>query len=98
MKKDFIETAGSRKARVNLARVDATTEEEIEAQAIEDGEEVLEWTPEMTRRVKIFQPQKKQAITVRLEPQIIAALKAEGPGYQTRMNAILKDWLLNRQP
>lgn len=96
MKKNFIETAGSRKARVDLARVDATTEAEIEAQALEDGEEVLEWTPKMTRMVKMFEPKRKQPITVRLDPDIIEALKAEGPGYQSRINSILRAYLSAR--
>ena len=33
----------------------------------------------------------KEAISVRLDPDIVAWLKSEGAGYQTRMNAMLRE-------
>lgn len=39
---------------------------------------------------------KKERITVRIDKDVIVWLKSSGPGYQTRMNAILRaameDW------
>ncbi len=35
---------------------------------------------------------KKVAVTIRLDPEIVAALRAEGPGWQTRLNAWLAQW------
>lgn len=35
----------------------------------------------------------KQPVKLRLDSEIIAAFRAEGPGWQTRMNDALKDWL-----
>ena len=35
----------------------------------------------------------KQALTVRYDTEVIEAFKATGKGWQTRMNAALKDWL-----
>ncbi|MFT4249090.1 MAG: BrnA antitoxin family protein [Pseudomonas sp.] len=35
----------------------------------------------------------KQSVTVRYDPEIIAAFKARGPGWQSRMNDALRDWL-----
>ena len=40
----------------------------------------------------------KQAITVRYDADVITAFKASGKGWQTRMNAALKDWLKNHSP
>jgi uncharacterized protein (DUF4415 family) len=40
----------------------------------------------------------KQAITVRYDADVIAAFKAGGKGWQTRMNAALKDWLKDHSP
>lgn len=37
--------------------------------------------------------QAKQAVTVRYSPDVLAAFRAAGPGWQTRMNDALKDWL-----
>lgn len=41
-------------------------------------------------------PQKaptKQATTIRLSPDVMAAFKATGTGWQTRIDNALKDWL-----
>lgn len=40
----------------------------------------------------------KQQVAIRLDPDIIEAFKAGGPGWQTRMNAALKEWLSARPP
>ena len=41
---------------------------------------------------------KKLALTVRYDSEVIEAFKATGKGWQTRMNAALKDWLKNHSP
>jgi uncharacterized protein (DUF4415 family) len=35
----------------------------------------------------------KDRITIRLSPDVTAAFRASGDGWQTRMDAALKDWL-----
>ena len=35
----------------------------------------------------------KQATTIRLSPDVMAASKATGAGWQTRIDAALEDWL-----
>lgn len=35
----------------------------------------------------------KESTTIRLDRDILAAFRAGGPGWQTRMNAALRDWL-----
>lgn len=35
----------------------------------------------------------KLALTVRYDADVVAAFRATGPGWQTRMNAALRDWL-----
>jgi uncharacterized protein (DUF4415 family) len=39
----------------------------------------------------------KEAVAIRLDAQVLAAFRAEGPGWQTRMNTVLKDWLAAQQ-
>ena len=51
--------------------------------------------------VKPRGPQKaptKQATTIRLSPDVMAAFKATGAGWQTRVDAALKDWLRTHSP
>ena len=40
----------------------------------------------------------KLALTVRYDAEVVEAFKATGPGWQTRMNAALKDWLKSHSP
>ena len=40
----------------------------------------------------------RERITIRLEADVLAKFKASGPGWQTRMNAALADWLKTHTP
>jgi uncharacterized protein (DUF4415 family) len=40
----------------------------------------------------------KEQVAIRLDPEILAAFRAHGPGWQTRMNAALKEWLAGHPP
>jgi uncharacterized protein (DUF4415 family) len=71
---------------VDLVRVDATTAADIERHAREDDE--AEWTPEMLAKARVFRPT-KPAITMRLDPRVLAFFQREGRGYQSRINAAL---------
>lgn len=46
------------------------------------------------KRAQLYRPMKKQ-ITVRVDADVLAWLKSQGKGYQSRMNAILRDAMLN---
>ena len=39
----------------------------------------------------------KRQLTLRLDPEVIDGLRASGPGWQTRVNDLLKSWLA-REP
>lgn len=41
----------------------------------------------------IHLPKKKNAVTIRLETDIIDFFKAKGKGYQTKINAVLKSYV-----
>ncbi|MBU9348663.1 BrnA antitoxin family protein [Burkholderia multivorans] len=40
----------------------------------------------------------KTATTIRFDDEVIEAFRATGKGWQTRMNAALKDWLKTHSP
>ena len=50
-----------------------------------------------TKRGRPKSSRTKQALTVRYDAEVIAAFKATGAGWQTRMNDALKDWLITHQ-
>ena len=74
--------------QTDWARVDAMTEEELEASidSAEEGE--IDWST-----VQVGIPGPKQQLTVRLDRDVIEWFKAQGAGYQTRMNAVLRSYV-----
>jgi uncharacterized protein (DUF4415 family) len=49
------------------------------------GKRSADWT-----NLKVTWPQPKQAISLRIDQDILAWFRDRGPGYQTRMNAVLR--------
>jgi uncharacterized protein (DUF4415 family) len=40
----------------------------------------------------------KERITIRLSPEVVQAFRASGAGWQTRLDAALRDWLKTHSP
>ena len=40
----------------------------------------------------------KERITIRLSPEVVERFRASGDGWQTRVDAALKDWLQTHSP
>ena len=72
-----------------------------------------EWTDEMFERAVRFEqlpidlqtkllslkkPSLKERITIRLSPEVVTTFRATGNGWQTRIDAALKDWLKTHTP
>lgn len=74
--------------QTDFDRVRAMTEAELEASidAREEGE--FDW-----ETVQIGFPAPKRQLTVRFDGDVIDWFKAQGPGYQTRMNAVLRGYV-----
>jgi uncharacterized protein (DUF4415 family) len=47
-------------------------------------------------KAEIVEPATKQAISLRLDPEVLAFFKAQGKGYQTRINAVLRSYMLTQ--
>jgi uncharacterized protein (DUF4415 family) len=74
--------------RTDYAYLDALTEEELEASIDEEEEGEFDWS-----MVYIGLPPPKQQLTVRFDRDIVDWFKAQGAGYQTRMNAVLRSFV-----
>lgn len=74
----------------NWEKVDALTEEELEASIDVEEEGEIIWDTEYEG----FPPVAvKKQITLRLDPEIIDFFRGQGPGYQTRMNQVLRSYV-----
>ncbi|NMG40571.1 hypothetical protein GRZ55_15095 [Chelativorans sp. ZYF759] len=84
--------AKSTEGRTNLKRLADISDEEIEAQMRDDPDwqEIgdFDWS-----KAVVVQPIPKHAISIRLDGDIIDFFKAQGRGYQTRINAVLRHYM-----
>lgn len=63
--------------------------------------EVLPLDLQKTLGMRARGPQKtppKVSTTIRLSPEVVQAFRAGGDGWQTRIDAALKDWLRTHSP
>ncbi len=74
------------------ARVLAMTEEEIERNAAEDPDNPP-LTAEELAGLQLVRPEDriKVPVYIRLDPDVLEFFRSGGPGYQTRINAALRD-------
>lgn len=52
----------------------------------------------LVRRGRPRSAEPKVAVTVRYDVEVLRRFRATGPGWQTRMNDALKDWLRSHEP
>ena len=78
--------------RTNLDRLETITDAEIEAEmrGDPDWEEFrdIDWS----NAVAVY-PQPKQALSIRVDQDVLDFFKASGKGYQTRINAVLRHYM-----
>jgi uncharacterized protein (DUF4415 family) len=74
----------SRKQAKELAALAALPNEEID---LSEVPEVRDWSTAVVG--KFYRPIKK-SLTIRLDADVLAWLKAQGRGYQTRINRLLR--------
>ena len=75
-------------SRTDWAKLDALTEERLEAFIDYEEEGLPGWSA-----LQIGTPGPKQQLTVRVDRDIIDRFMAQGHGYQTRMNAVLRSYV-----
>ena len=82
----------SRKSRTNLARLRRRPDSSI----VRD-KDAPEWTPEMfakaVARKSLAAIPKKALLSLRVDTDVIDWFRAQGAGYQSRMNALLRAFM-----
>jgi uncharacterized protein (DUF4415 family) len=84
-------SATSKKSRTSWKGIDALKDHEI------DFSDTPELTPEMFARAAVRRGLKplprKEQLTLRLDSDVLRWYKEQGPGYQTRINALLRAYM-----
>jgi uncharacterized protein (DUF4415 family) len=78
--------------RTDWARVEAKTDEDIARDVGSDPDAEL-WTDEMFANAVWVEPRIKMPISIRVDPDVLEFFKANGPGYQSRINAVLRTFM-----
>jgi len=81
--------------RTNWKQVDALSDETI-ARAVADDPDAAPLEARGLRPTKRGRPPqavRKEAISIRLSPDVLAAFRATGKGWQTRIDHALREWL-----
>ena len=79
-------------SRSDWARVDAMTDADIEA-AMRDDPDWKDYIDFDWSNATIVYPVVKNAISIRLDQDVVDFFKATGKGYQTRINAVLRHYM-----
>jgi uncharacterized protein (DUF4415 family) len=81
--------------QTDYERLDAMTDEDI------DFSDIPEITPEMFARAvrrRNFKPvPRKKQLTLRVDSDVVDWYKKQGPGYQTRINSLLRAYMKEHQ-
>ena len=84
-----------RASETDWAAVDALTDEEIEAAVRGDPDAVpldFDWS-----KAVLVEPLKKQAISIRVDEDVLTFFKRGGAGYQRRMNEVLRHFVTEQR-
>lgn len=57
-----------------------------------DYSDIAELDDDFWKNAKLVEPEKKKQLTVRFDAEVVQWFKAQGKGYLTRMNAVLKSY------
>ncbi len=86
---DLEERRARGESRTDLARVRAKTAEELEREITSDPD--FSGVPEdWYKSAEAVMPTPKKLLSLRLDSDVVDWFKQQGPGYQTRINAVLR--------
>jgi uncharacterized protein (DUF4415 family) len=80
-----------RKSETDWEAVKRLTDEDIARAVAQDPDAVpldIDWS-----KAEVVFPPKKQAVSIRLDEDVLDYFRAQGPGYQTRINAVLRHYV-----
>ena len=83
-------------SQTDWERVKNMTEAEIEAAAASDVD-AQSTDSAFWANAEVVMPQRKRAISLRVDSDVLEWFKSHGRGYQTRMNAVLRAYMEAQQ-
>jgi uncharacterized protein (DUF4415 family) len=85
-----------RRGKTDWDKVEKLTDAEIEAAMAQDPEwadfKDIDWSEAV-----LVIPPKKKAISIRIDEDVLDFFRTQGSGYQRRMNAVLRSYVLQKR-
>ena len=78
------------RGRADLDRLRGMSEEQISETT---PPELADLPADFWDDAEVVEPQPKEAISLRVDADVLAWFRAEGPRYQSRMNAVLRSYM-----
>ncbi len=78
-----------RRGKTDLEKLRKLSDDEINASIADDPD----WNEEDWSEATVVIPPKKQAISIRVDEDILDFFKKHGAGYQRRINAVLRSYM-----
>ncbi|CUS32909.1 BrnA antitoxin family protein [Candidatus Nitrospira nitrificans] len=75
------------RSKTNWTRVDSLSDRDI------DYSDIPELDKNFFKSATLILPEPKTTVTIRLDQRVLEWFKAKGPGYQTRINALLRAYM-----
>ncbi len=75
------------RSKTNWTRVDSLSDRDI------DYSDTPELDKDFFKSATLVLPEPKTTVTIRLDQRVLEWFKAKGPGYQTRINALLRAYM-----
>lgn len=72
---------------------DELDDNQIERAVADDEDAAPIRDDDFWKNAKVIMPVPKQAISIRIDEDVLAFFKEVGPGYQSRMNAVLRSYM-----
>ena len=85
--------ATKKKGQTDWTRIRRLPDSEIRRAVKADPDAAPIATADWFRQAKLVEPQPKQAVSIRLDEDVLKWFKRPGRGYQTRINAVLRAYV-----
>jgi uncharacterized protein (DUF4415 family) len=85
-----------RKSRTDWKRVRRMTQAEADQAAAQDPENPPLTAKQLDQLVVVW-PDRKEAVSIRLDRRVLDFFRKQGPGYQSRINAVLRAFVERQQ-
>jgi len=82
------------RGRADLPRLRRLSERQIRATS---PPELADLPPEFWADASVVEPVPKQPISLRVDVDVLDWFKAQGPRYQSRINAVLRSYMVQRR-